>query len=355
MGRSGTCSAVRPVLRLYVSYQSVQSQLIALSAPRNPTARFQAAPAKILSIVPVQTPKQHYSREEACRYLAITERQLRSWEKQKLVSAASSFGFKDLMALKALVELRKHHLRPERIRKVVGAVRDKFRGMEDPLTCWKVFTDGRRIGVQIAGKKMEPISGQLLLDFDGAELNKLLSFPARNDEEQDHRAKQARKVLAEKWFQKGIELEQTGAPVEQIIQAYRQASELDEKSVGALVNLGTLYFNIRKFSEAEQSYRKAIEIDPKYALAHFNLGNLYDERGDRQRALAQYQAAIQLYPNYADAHYNLALLYQTMGQVMKAVQHWRQYLKLDPGSSWAVIARRELDKLRRATLVPGRK
>ena len=35
---------------------------------------------------------------------------------------------------------------------------------------------------------------------------------------------------------------------------------------------------------------------------------------------------------------------------MSAVRHWKTYLKLEPGGSWAVIARRELDKLRRALL-----
>jgi hypothetical protein len=35
------------------------------------------------------------------------------------------------------------------------------------------------------------------------------------------------------------------------------------------------------------------------------------------------------------------------------VRHWKAYLKLDAASSWAAIARRELDKLRRATVVPG--
>ena len=37
----------------------------------------------------------------------------------------------------------------------------------------------------------------------------------------------------------------------------------------------------------------------------------------------------------------------------KAVRHWRTYLKLDPHSHWANIARRELSKLREAAVVPG--
>ncbi|HLW75942.1 MAG TPA: tetratricopeptide repeat protein, partial [Bryobacteraceae bacterium] len=65
-------------------------------------------------------------------------------------------------------------------------------------------------------------------------------------------------------------------------------------------------------------------------------------------------SALRISPNYADAHYNIALLYQGSNQPMKAVQHWRTYLKLDPHSHWANIARRELSKLREATVVPAR-
>ncbi|MDQ2945692.1 MAG: hypothetical protein M3Y27_07090, partial [Acidobacteriota bacterium] len=52
-------------------------------------------------------------------------------------------------------------------------------------------------------------------------------------------------------------------------------------------------------------------------------------------------------------HYNIALLCQSINQSMKAVQHWKAYLKLDPSSEWAGIARRELGKLRDSTVVQG--
>jgi tetratricopeptide (TPR) repeat protein len=97
----------------------------------------------------------------------------------------------------------------------------------------------------------------------------------------------------------------------------------------------------------------ALEVDNDYALAHFNLANLYDERNQRDRALVHYLAALKAHPNYADAHYNLALLFQASGQTLKAVRHWKMYLKLDPASEWAIIARRELDKLRESTIVRG--
>jgi tetratricopeptide (TPR) repeat protein len=158
---------------------------------------------------------------------------------------------------------------------------------------------------------------------------------------------------AEHWFEKGLDLEQTGAPSEEVIAAYQKAAEIDPTSAGALVNLGTVYFNSRDWRQAEQFYRKAVDVDPEYALAHFNLGNLYDERGDRTAALNHYMAAIAIHPRYADAHYNIALLHQSMGQPLKAVRHWKAYLTMDPGSAWAAIARRELAKIKEAAILRG--
>jgi hypothetical protein len=64
--------------------------------------------------------------------------------------------------------------------------------------------------------------------------------------------------------------------------------------------------------------------------------------------------AIKLNPVYADAHFNLALLCERAGDSMKAVHHWKSYLKLDSSSSWADIARRQLEKLRHATIIRSR-
>jgi hypothetical protein len=41
--------------------------------------------------------------------------------------------------------------------------------------------------------------------------------------------------------------------------------------------------------------------------------------------------------------------------MMKALSHWQTYLKLDPGSQWAQIARREIEKIKQTTVVPAPK
>ncbi len=281
--------------------------------------------------------------------LSISERQLRGWERHDLIRPLESFTFTDLIALRTLAKLRESRVPSEKIRLALSALRKTMRHIADPLKELKVVSDGRKIRVEISGQHMEPVSGQMLFNFDRAELKRLLSFPARSRSEQ-----KAQKSNADLWFQKGLELEQTGAPIEQAIEAYEKAAQLDPASAGPLVNLGTIYFNAREMAKSENCYKAALAIDPAYALAHFNIANLYDEKGDYANATAHYSAAVNLNPQYADAHYNLALLYQGNGQVMDAVRHWKTYLKLDPGSAWGTIARRELAKLRLSSVVGGK-
>jgi tetratricopeptide (TPR) repeat protein len=297
--------------------------------------------------------EQAYSRAEVRRLLGVSEQQLRSWQNQEFIPSSSSFSFSDLLAMRTLAALRKNRVPPAQIRQALSAVRSRLREVHNPLTELRIYSQGRKVRVQFGNQTMEPVSGQLLLDFDQAELTKLLAFPERLPDTEKPAERNKKRLEAEHWFEKGLQLEQNGAQVEEIIHAYEKAAELDPESAGALVNLGTVYFHGGVYREAEKQYRRALEVDANYALAHFNLGNLFDERNDRAKALFHYQAALRIHPHYADAHYNVALLYQSTNQAMKAVHHWKLYLKLDPNSTWAAIARRELEKLRDLTIVRG--
>ncbi|MGD0618201.1 MAG: tetratricopeptide repeat protein [Bryobacteraceae bacterium] len=302
-----------------------------------------------------------WSREEVRRLLPVSERQLRSWQKQQFVVSTDRFGFSDLLALKTLMALRDSRIPAAEIRRTLDAIRARIGDVANPLSEMRLYSDGRRIRVQFEGRRMEAKTGQLLLDFDQTEISRLLSFPGRDRAKETEGAPSptlghhVRRAEAELWFERGLQLEQEGAPLDEVISTYQKALTIDPTSAGALVNLGTVYFNARAFREAERYYRDALAADPEYALAHFNLGNLFDEIGDRAKALQHYQTALRLNPNYADAHYNIALLYQCVNQPLKAVRHWKSYLRLDPGSAWTAIARRELGKLRDSTIVPGAK
>ena len=84
-------------------------------------------------------------------------------------------------------------------------------------------------------------------------------------------------------------------------------------------------------------------------LAHFNLGSVYEEQG-ACRTRSGYQTALRIESGCTDAH-NLALVFERTGELMRAAKHWRAYLKLDPASPWAGIARQQLGSLLQVT--PG--
>lgn len=279
--------------------------------------------------------------------LGIQERQLRSWERQGLIENTAVFTFSDLIAVRTLQKLREKGIPPRRISHALASLKQKLSGIRHPLSELKIVSDGRVIAVQIAGEKMEAVSGQLLFNFDTAELGSLKTIPSRTPSPPPH----MKERQSEAYFQKGLALEETGAPPEQCIEAYTKAVELNPHAAGALVNLGTLQYRLRRFKEAERAYEQAIQVDPKYSLAYFNLGNLYDELGRQDKACENYEKALELNPSYADAHFNLALLAEKRGDPLKAVRHWKVYLQLDRSGEWADIARKQLERLRDAAIV----
>lgn len=292
-------------------------------------------------------PPAEYSRADVRRKFDLSDRQLKSWAREALLPLAESYSFSDLIAIQTILKLRENRIQPKQIGRAIVSLRRKLDWVKQPLSELRIVSDGKKIAVHVSGQKMEALSGQILFDFDAAALGGVKSFP-------DRKPTANRMRESESWFQRGLDLEETGAPVEQAIAAYQKVLELNASAAGALVNLGTIYYRQRKFADAESYYKDAIAADPSYALAQFNLGNLYDEQGRIKEAFEHYRQALQLNPSYGDAHFNIALLCERTNDNLKAVHHWKAYLKLDHTGQWAEIARRQLDRLREATVIRTR-
>ena len=273
--------------------------------------------------------------------LAVSEALLRSWERQQLIEPAQTYGFRDLIALRTLQKLSQNKIAPRQIARALVSLKQKLSHVDRPLTELKIASNGRRISVQVAGQKMEAISGQLLFDFDAADLPWLRAFPEKKTRQSPSQAAES-----EQWFQRGLELEEAGSPVQDCIAAYERAVDLNPSAAGAMVNLGTIFFRQKHYDDAERFYRRALEADASYTLAMFNLANLNDERGRVEEARELYRQALKISPDYADAHFNLALLSERTGDPLRAVGHWKAYLKLDASSAWARTARKQLDRLK---------
>src|SRR5207237_7905210 len=109
--------------------------------------------------------------------LAISDQQLRGWQRQGFIPAAETFSFSDLIALRALQKLRENHIPSKQIGRALVSLKRRLTDVASPLSELKIVSDGRSIAVHIAGQKMEAVSGQLLFDFDTAELAAVRTFP----------------------------------------------------------------------------------------------------------------------------------------------------------------------------------
>ena len=77
----------------------------------------------------------------------------------------------------------------------------------------------------------------------------------------------------------------------------------------ARAQLGLLYTEQGRLTEAAEAYRLAVRLAPDSLRYRNNLGNLYLRLGQFAEAVAEYQAALVLDSEYAKAHYNLGQAY----------------------------------------------
>ncbi len=278
-----------------------------------------------------------YNRQDVLRILRITARQLGGWERSGLVEALDSYSFQHLTHLRALRDLTAQRIRASSIRESVAAMR-LVSGMANPLQESKAVRTGSRIVFRHAGTVVEPISRQLVFDFDGSAQQPVRSVRSMEISQRD------RDAYVAGLFAEAVRCEDQKGTRKQAVEIYQRILEVQPNHAPSCINLGTLYYNQHQYAQAEQMYRRATVADPRYALAFFDLGNVLDEMRRLPDAIEAYRRAIALAPDYGDAHYNLALAYERLGEPRRALTHWMSYAKLDPVGPWADHARAQAQK-----------
>ena len=81
---------------------------------------------------------------------------------------------------------------------------------------------------------------------------------------------------------------------------------------------GFEYQNQGELDQALQEYEKATELNPAMTKAYTNAGAIYLQKEDYDRAIEQFQKVIQRSQWDTKAHYNLGFAYLKKGEVEKA-------------------------------------
>jgi tetratricopeptide (TPR) repeat protein len=274
-----------------------------------------------------------FSTEDVQRIVGLTAKQLEYWDRLGLVSPRKGQGnrfydFRDLIGLRTVKQLVEKGVPANRLRRALAALHEKLAQVHAPLAELRILSDGKDIVVERGEARLEPLSGQFVLNFETRELGEKVRVMAGPN--------------ADDWLATALEYDAEENTRAQAIEAYDHALSIDPQKVDALLNCGTLCYEEGNLKKAAEYFMRALQADPENALAHFNLGSVLEEIGRLEAARLHLRNAVRLDPNYPDAHYNLAFVCEKLGARNEAQRHWQAYITLDPASPWCGYARQRL-------------
>src|SRR5258705_9382352 len=229
-----------------------------------------------------------FSPENVQRILGLTARQLDYWDRLRLVSPQKEqenrfYDFRDLIGLRTVKQLVEEGVPANRLRRALAALREKLVQVQAPLAELRVLSDGKDVIVERHGARLEPLSGQFVLNFETRELDEKVRVIAERN--------------ADDWLALALEYEADKKTRVEAIDAYERALGVDPPKIDALLNCGTLRYEDGDFEKASEYFGRAISAQPDSALAHFNMGSVLEEMGDVDTARKSLRQAVRLDPD----------------------------------------------------------
>ncbi len=117
--------------------------------------------------------------------------------------------------------------------------------------------------------------------------------------------------------------------IEKSIDLMNEALKLNPNNPNFLNNLGTCFFMLHKFSEAEKYFKKGLEIDSKHLHILNNLGNLKRETNKTEESIEYYQKVLDIQTDAVATLFNLVGVYRVLNQKENSKLYCKKILKLN--------------------------
>jgi tetratricopeptide (TPR) repeat protein len=283
-----------------------------------------------------------FTRAEIARLLGITPGRLRTLDRTGVVAPSGrrrgkrAYTFSDLIALRTAQTLLDKHVRLRDVTRAVGNLKRTLPRVTRPLAELRIVSDGHKVVVRTQDGSFEPLTGQMMLDFEVKSLRDDVVRVLRPS------AGRERARTAYELYLRASQLDEDPESMDDAAALYQQAIELDPWLAIAYTNLGNIRFRRHDPEGAEALYRKALEIDSRQPEAQYNLGYVMLERGRPELSIPLFHGALESDSKFADAYFNLAMAYEQIGETQKARPYWKNYIALEPSGTWTEIAKRHL-------------
>lgn len=285
-----------------------------------------------------------YSQTEVAKLLGMTRGRLRSLDRAGIVSpsgrhkARRAYTFGDIIALRAARDLLDQKVRLRHVGEAIERIRSALPTVTRPLAELRVASDGRRVVVRTSEGSFEPLTGQMVIDFEVRQLHDDVVRVLRPRAARD-RTKQAYEL-----YLQASQLDENPDTMDEAESLYREALRCDPSLAIVYTNLGNVRFRRGDEEQAEALYRTALLLEKSQPEAQYNLGYMKLHSGQPAEAIAYFEGAIANDPEFADAYFNLAMAYEQCAEPHKARRCWQRYLDIEPDGTWADIARQHLDE-----------
>lgn len=302
--------------------------------------------------------------KDISRLFGLSESRIRYWAQTGFIGPTIRRGnrrfysFSDLIGIKVARDLLESGLSLQRVRKNLASLRSMLPDVDRPLSRLRVQSDGERMWVHAEDASFDVTSGQMMLELSTGELQddvvrildlarpphpRTTPLPSQGNPSPDphpHRT-------AYRWFLTGLSNHEKRETLDEAMDAYRRALELDPSLAAAHTNLGIACFDKGELTQARAHFERALSLDPDQPEARYNLANLYEQESQLELAIAEFRRVVASRPEFADAHFNLAIALEKVGSRIQAADHFRHYLALsgDTDTVWSRLANGHLEYL----------
>jgi tetratricopeptide (TPR) repeat protein len=135
-----------------------------------------------------------------------------------------------------------------------------------------------------------------------------------------------------------------GGQTDQAIRQSQQVLAVNSNNQSALVVLGQAYKKTGNLQGAIDSFKQVVElnkdnplakIDPRLEMVHYELGTLYAQQNKYSEAVASFKLALDINKTDADARYALGVVYQKKNEPANAVTEFQEAIRYIPDFSEA--------------------
>lgn len=117
------------------------------------------------------------------------------------------------------------------------------------------------------------------------------------------------------------------------VAAYVQAIQTHPNDPTLRVDLGSVFYILQNYAQAEQLFRQAVQLKPDYANGYYNLANALKEQGFNETAILAYQETLKLLDPSSEDYIKAQAEMSALSDLVKTQETAQQSATATPGTT----------------------